>query len=122
MVKELVLCIWLQGKTITVKLADTHKGKPVQTQIPAAIVPLALPLSAGYPQPGKPHGSHPRVSYSYPHTMASYPPASYQSPTALAPYPSQPPVSYPQVPLKKDPIGPTNPMGMGGYPYYMGKQ
>ncbi|XWS66427.1 hypothetical protein CRYUN_Cryun05aG0198500 [Craigia yunnanensis] len=33
----------LGGRTIIVKLADTHKGKPVQTRLPAA---------AGYPQPG----------------------------------------------------------------------
>ncbi|KAH7554294.1 hypothetical protein JRO89_XS12G0157900 [Xanthoceras sorbifolium] len=115
----------LGARTIIVKLADTHKGKPAQTQLPAAVVPLGLPLAPGYSQPGKPHGGTQHVGYTYPQTVASYPTSSYQSPpAAAAPYPTQPPISYPLVPVKKDPVGlpPANPMGMGGYPYYIGKQ
>ncbi|KAJ0088913.1 hypothetical protein Patl1_33006 [Pistacia atlantica] len=116
----------LGGRSVTVKLADTHKGKPVQTQIPPPMINLAgIPLAAGYPQPGKVHANTPPVGYNYPQNVASYPNSSYASPpVAAAQYSTQPPMSYPQVPLKKDPIGipPTTPVGMGGYPFYLGKQ
>ncbi|XVE96079.1 hypothetical protein REPUB_Repub02eG0190500 [Reevesia pubescens] len=116
----------LGGRTIIVKLADTHKGKPVQTQLPAApVVPLALPMAPGYPQPGKAHPTVAPAGYTFPQTIASYPASSYSSPAAPpAPYPTQPPISYAPLPANKDPQGmlPSTPMGMGGYPYYIGKQ
>ena len=121
-----MVCVSLQGRTIIVKLADTHKGKPVQTQLPAAaVVPLALPMAPGYPQLGKAHPSAAPAGYAYPQPVASYPASSYSSPAATpAPYPSQPPIPYAPITAKKDPQGipPTTPMGMGGYPYYIGKQ
>jgi hypothetical protein len=43
---NLVLIAWLQGRTITVKLADTHKGKTVQMQSPAPMVPVPVPIAA----------------------------------------------------------------------------
>ena len=107
------------------KLADTHKGKPVQTQLPAAaVVPLALPMAPVYPQPGKAHITGAPAGYTYPQTVASYPASSYSSPAAApAPYPTQLPIPYAPLPAKKDLQGiPTTPMGMGGYPYYIGKQ
>lgn len=112
------------------KLADTHKGKLAQTQLPAAVVPLPLPLAAGYLQPGKPQANTPPVNYSYPQNLPSYPPSYTSPPAAPAPYPTQPPISYPPVPIKKEPIGPighhhphpTTPVGMGGFPYFVGKQ
>ncbi|EOY09463.1 RNA-binding family protein isoform 3 [Theobroma cacao] len=116
----------LGGRTIIVKLADTHKGKPVQTQLPAAaVVPVALPMAPSYPQPGKAHPTAAPAGYTYPQTIASYPASSYPSPPAApAPYPTQPLIPYAPLAAKKDPQGmpPTTPMGMGGYPYYIGKQ
>ncbi|KAJ9181158.1 hypothetical protein P3X46_009316 [Hevea brasiliensis] len=115
----------LGGRTIIVKLADTHKGKTVQTQLPAAVVPVPLPMAAGYIQPGKAHPGAAPVVYSYPQTMASYPASSYPSPpTAPAPYPPHSQISYAPVALRKEPVGlsPPTPMGMGGYPYYLPKQ
>ncbi|XVF56024.1 hypothetical protein PTKIN_Ptkin06aG0083500 [Pterospermum kingtungense] len=115
------------GRTIIVKLADTHKGRPVQTQLPAAaVVPLAVPMVPGYLQPGKANTAA-FAGYSYPQTVASYPASSYSSPAAApapAPYPAQPPIPYAPLVAKKDPPGipPTTPMGMGVYPYYYGKQ
>lgn len=113
----------LGGRSIIVKLADTHKGKPVQTQLPpSAIVPLPVPLAAGYSQPGKIHSGTVPVGYTYPQSIASYPPASY--PSSPAPYAAQPQLSYAPVAAGKDPVGlpaPT-PVGMPGYPYYMAKQ
>lgn len=119
------LCLfhWLQGRTIIAKLADTHKGKTVQTQLPAPIVPVPIPMAAGYAQPAKAHPAP--VGYSYPQTLASYPASSYPSPPAApAPYPTQSQISYTPVAVKKDPLGlsPPTPMGMGGYPYYLPKQ
>ncbi|EOY09462.1 hypothetical protein QUC31_010500 [Theobroma cacao] len=115
-----------KGRTIIVKLADTHKGKPVQTQLPAAaVVPVALPMAPSYPQPGKAHPTAAPAGYTYPQTIASYPASSYPSPPAApAPYPTQPLIPYAPLAAKKDPQGmpPTTPMGMGGYPYYIGKQ
>ena len=37
------------------KLVDSHKGKALQTQLPTAVVPMALPVVAGYPPPGNAH-------------------------------------------------------------------
>lgn len=82
------------------KLADSHKGRTVQAQLPPAMVPMALPLAAGYPQPGKAHAGATPVGYGYPQTVAAYPDSSYPSPPT-APYQAQS-----QIP----------------YPYYIGKQ
>lgn len=116
----------IQGRNLIVKLADSHKGRTIQTQLPAAMVPMALPLAAGYPQPGKAHASTTPVGYNYPQAVVSYPESSYPSPpTASAPYhPMQNQVSYAQVTLKKDSLGlpPTPPVGMAGYPYYIPKR
>lgn len=105
------------------KLADSHKGKSQQTQLPTAVVPMALPMAAGYQQPGNAHAGTVPVGYSYPQTVASYP-ASYPSstPTAPAPYQTQPQIHYAPVNLKKEPLGlPSTPVGIGGYPYYISK-
>ncbi|KAJ9184704.1 hypothetical protein P3X46_004406 [Hevea brasiliensis] len=116
----------LGGRTIIVKLADTHKAKTVQTQLPGPVVTVPLPMAAGYTQPGKEHPGAAPVGYSYPQTMASYPASSYPStPTAPAPYPPVSQISYaPPVAVNKEPVGlsPPTPMGMGGYPYYLPKQ
>ncbi|CAK7342376.1 unnamed protein product [Dovyalis caffra] len=117
----------LGGRTIIVKLADTHKGKTVQMQLPAPMVPVPVPMAAaGYAQPGKaPAGGGAPVGYPYPQTVASYPASSYPSPpVAPAPFPTQSQISYPQVSAKKESLGlsPTTPVGMGGYPYYYPKQ
>ncbi|KAI5313481.1 hypothetical protein L3X38_042657 [Prunus dulcis] len=90
----------LGGRNIIVKLADSHKGRTVQAQLLPAMVPLALPLAAGYPQPGKAHAGANPVGYGYPQTVAAYPDSSYPSPPT-APYQAQS-----QIP----------------YPYYIGKQ
>lgn len=124
--------VWLQGRSIIVKLADSHKGKMIQAQLSTAVVPIALPLAAGYPQqPGKPPASATPVAYTYPQAGATYPaypgpptgPAPYSS-TAPAPYPSQPQMPYSSATVMKDPLGlpPTPTVGMGGYPYYFAKQ
>ncbi|KAI5585744.1 hypothetical protein BDE02_06G165500 [Populus trichocarpa] len=117
----------LGGRTITVKLADTHKGKTVQMQSPAPMVPVPVPMAAaGYAQPGKaPVGSGTPVGYPYHQTVASYPASSYPNPpVAPAPYPTQSQVSYAPVSAKKELLGlsSTPPVGMGGYPYYYPKQ
>ncbi|KAI9393175.1 hypothetical protein POPTR_006G190900v4 [Populus trichocarpa] len=117
----------LGGRTITVKLADTHKGKTVQMQSPAPMVPVPVPIAAaGYAQPGKaPVGSGTPVGYPYHQTVASYPASSYPNPpVAPAPYPTQSQVSYAPVSAKKELLGlsSTPPVGMGGYPYYYPKQ
>ncbi|EXB93643.1 Uncharacterized RNA-binding protein [Morus notabilis] len=113
------------GRTVIVKLADSHKGRTAQTQLPTAMVPMALPLGGGYPHPGKAHHSTAPGGYGYPQMAAPYPDSSYSSPTALpGPYQMQPQVSYPPASSKNDSFGPppTMPMGTGGYPYYMTKQ
>ncbi|XVE75700.1 hypothetical protein DITRI_Ditri12bG0113900 [Diplodiscus trichospermus] len=116
----------LGGRAVIVKLADTHKGKPVQTQLPAAaVVPLALPMAPGYPQPSKAHPTAAPAGYTYPQTVASYPAPAFSSGAAAPPpYPTQPPIPYAPLAANKDSQGipPTSPMGMGGYPYYIGKQ
>ncbi|KAJ7976019.1 UBP1-associated protein 2C [Quillaja saponaria] len=115
----------LGGRNIIVKFADSHKGKTGQTQLPAAMVPMGLPVASGYSQPGNPHVNTAPIGYNYPQTVAPYPSSSYLSPpNAPTPYPSQGPVSYAPVTGKKDQIGlpPTPPVGMGNYPYYIAKQ
>ncbi|KAH7512405.1 hypothetical protein FEM48_Zijuj12G0087400 [Ziziphus jujuba var. spinosa] len=115
----------LGGRNLIVKLADSHKGRTMQTQLPAAMAPMSLPMAGGYPQPGKAHANTASVGYGYPQNMV-YPDSSYPSPpTASAPYAMQNQVPYAQqVALKKDSFGlpSTTPMGMGGYPYYIPKQ
>ncbi|KAG5252777.1 UBP1-associated protein [Salix suchowensis] len=111
------------GRTIIVKLADSHKSKTVQMQVPAPMVPLQVPMGAGgYAQPGKAaaSGGAP-VGYPYPQTIASYPASSYPNPpVAPAPYPTQSQISYAPVSSKKELLGhsPAPPAGMGGYPPY----
>ncbi|KAE8098874.1 hypothetical protein FH972_016906 [Carpinus fangiana] len=114
----------LGGRNIIVKLADSHKGKLQQTQLATAVVPMALPMAAGYQQPGNAHAGTVPVGYSYPQSVAPYPAASFPSPpTAPAPYQTQPQFHYAPVNLKKDPLGlPSTPVGIGGYPYYISKQ
>ncbi|KAL0428594.1 UNVERIFIED_CONTAM: UBP1-associated protein 2C [Sesamum latifolium] len=105
------------GRNITVKLADNYKGKVPQAQLPAAVVPVPVHMTAGYQQTG---GGAP-IGYTYPQPMASYPTASYTSPpTAAAPYSAQPQYSYPQYGVKKETPQPQT--ALGGYPYYMPKQ
>ncbi|PSS01837.1 UBP1-associated protein like [Actinidia chinensis var. chinensis] len=114
----------LGGRNITVKLADNHKGKMVQPQLAAAMVPVPIPLASGYPQAGKAHSSAVPVGYMYPQPVAAYASTAYPSaPTAAAPYPTQPQMSYSPFGVK-DPLGPptTPPVGMSGYPYYIAKQ
>ncbi|KAL0338005.1 UNVERIFIED_CONTAM: RNA-binding protein 24 [Sesamum calycinum] len=107
----------LGGRNITVKLADNYKGKVPQSQLPAAVVPVPVHMTAGYQQTG---GGAP-IGYTYPQPMASYPTASYTSPpTAAAPYSAQPQYSYPQYGVKKETPQPQT--ALGGYPYYMPKQ
>ncbi|KAK4392421.1 UBP1-associated protein 2C [Sesamum angolense] len=107
----------LGGRNITVKLADNYKGKVPQSQLPAAVVPVPVHMTAGYQQTG---GGAP-IGYTYPQPMASYPTASYTSPpTAAAPYSAQLQYSYPQYGVKKETPQPQT--ALGGYPYYMPKQ
>ncbi|XP_077210803.1 UBP1-associated protein 2B-like [Tasmannia lanceolata] len=109
----------LGGRTIIVKLADTQKTKAVQTQVPAAMVPIAIPFPAGYVQPGNAQVvTTAPVGYSaYPHALAAYPASAY--PTAGPQYALQPQISYAQVAVKKEPAGlPVGaPTGVSGYPY-----
>ncbi|KAL2480555.1 UBP1-associated protein 2C [Abeliophyllum distichum] len=111
------------GRNITVKLADNYKGKVMQSQLPAAVVPVPVPmtgLTAAYP-PKAYSGAPAPVGYTYPQPMATYPAAPYASPpTPAAQYSVQPQFSYPQYALKKD--TPPAPTALGGYPYYMQKQ
>ncbi|WCJ33992.1 RNA-binding (RRM/RBD/RNP motifs) family protein [Euphorbia peplus] len=111
------------GRTVNVKLADTHKGKTVPAQQSLGpVVPLPMPIAPGYMQPGKPHPGTPPVGYSYPQSMTSYSASSYPSPPrAPVPYPPHSQIPYPPINVKKEPIGmsPPTPMGMGGYPYYL---
>ncbi|XP_019054325.1 PREDICTED: UBP1-associated protein 2C-like [Nelumbo nucifera] len=38
----------LGGKNLTVKLADTQKGKVLQAQLPAAMLPIAIPMPTNW--------------------------------------------------------------------------
>ncbi|MQM07957.1 hypothetical protein Taro_040812 [Colocasia esculenta] len=106
----------LGGRNINVKLADSHKGRVAQPQMPAAVVPVAIPVPTPYLQPGKTHASATSVGYGsysqpvayhnvYPHTSSQYPP--------------QPQISYPAVAANKDLVG--FPAGASGNPYYSGR-
>ncbi|XP_059668497.1 UBP1-associated protein 2A-like [Cornus florida] len=116
----------LGGRTITVKLADNHRGRVAQTQIPSSsIVPVPVPLASGYPQAGRAYSSTALVAYTYPQSGATYPTSAYQSPpAAAAPYATQPRISYPSFAVNKDSLGPTpaTPAGSGGYLCYIPKQ
>ncbi|KAK6941909.1 RNA recognition motif domain [Dillenia turbinata] len=115
----------LGGRNITVKLADSHKGRAPQTQLPPAAVPAPVPMTAGYAPPTKPNISTPPIGYNYPQAAPTYPPSAYQSPpAAAAPYLSQPLNPYVAAAVKKEPHGlpPTAPMSLSGYPYYFPKQ
>lgn len=112
----------LGGRNITVKLADNHKSKVMQTQLPTPVVPVPMAMTASYPHGhNMPPSSGTPVGYNYPPQMPAYPGATYSSPPVGAgAYPAQQQSSYPQfVALKKDP--PTT-QTLGGYPYYMQKQ
>ncbi|KAL6987041.1 hypothetical protein U1Q18_012801 [Sarracenia purpurea var. burkii] len=96
----------------------------VQPQLPAAMVPVPIPLASGYPQPGKAYSSTAPIGYTYPQPVATYASATYPGPPTAAPlYPTQPHISYSPFSVK-DPLGPptTPPAGMSGYPYYIAKQ
>lgn len=108
----------LGGRNITVKLADSHKGRVTQPQLPAAMVPIALPLPAGYAQPVKSHVvSASSVGYApYPH-LAAYPAAYPNAPVQYQPPP--PHMSY----ANNGPIGASGSVPLGvSYPYYVQKQ
>ncbi|XP_077215439.1 uncharacterized protein LOC143849987 [Tasmannia lanceolata] len=88
----------LGGRTITVRLADSHKTKVVQPQQQQTMVPIATPLPADY---GKAHVTTTPVGYStYPQALVAYPNNPY--PTASPQYPQQPQISYAQAPVKRD--------------------
>ncbi|URE38550.1 hypothetical protein MUK42_33569, partial [Musa troglodytarum] len=113
--KELFICT---GRNITVKLADSPKSKIIQSQVPAAMVPITIPVPVGYAQTGKTQiGSSATVGYaSYPPAMAAYP-AAY--PNAQIQYPTAPQVSYPQT-GKRESVGlpAVASPGITGFPYY----
>ncbi|CAI9782763.1 unnamed protein product [Fraxinus pennsylvanica] len=81
------------GRNITVKLADNYKGKVVQSQLTAAVVPVPVQMTgftAAYP-PKSYAGAPAPVGYTYPQPMATYPNAPYASPpTQAAQYSVQP--------------------------------
>ncbi|KAL3534196.1 hypothetical protein ACH5RR_002657 [Cinchona calisaya] len=113
----------LGGRNITVKLADNHKGKVLQTQLPPApVVSVPVGLTSSYPTPYTVHsGSGTPVVYAYPQPLAAYPSSLYPSPPLVAAvYSGQPETSYSQFPHKSQ--SPTPPPALGGYPYYMPKQ
>ncbi|KAK1282734.1 hypothetical protein QJS10_CPB22g01470 [Acorus calamus] len=101
-------------RNITIKLAESHKIRGPQTQIPPAVVPLPVPLSARYAQPGKTHiGGPGPVGYAhYPRSLTTYPPGFSTSPSQ---YSQQSQIPYPHINPKKDLIG--LPAPIGGYPY-----
>ncbi|KAK8964147.1 hypothetical protein KSP40_PGU014890 [Platanthera guangdongensis] len=108
----------LGGRTLTVKLADTqHKGKMMQSQVPATVVPIAIPIP-GYPQ-----------SINSPTSAAgalTYAPYLYHNPYSNVPQPHyllQPQVPYAHIGAKKEPYGipSVSPSGLPGYPYYITK-
>lgn len=111
-------CIWFQGRNLVVRLAENQKPKMVQAQLPPALVPITIPVPAGYVQSGKTHvaGTVP-ISYpAYPQAIAAYPTAAY--PSATPHYQPQPQMQHAQVAVKNDPTGlPAGaPMGLR-YPY-----
>ncbi|CAL9041485.1 UBP1-associated protein 2C [Musa acuminata AAA Group] len=111
----------LGGRNITVKLADSPKSKIMQSQVPAAMVPITIPVPVGYAQTGKAQiGSSATVGYaSYPPALAAYP-AAY--PNAQIQYPTAPQVSYPQT-AKRESVGlpAVASTGITGFPYYVTK-
>ncbi|KAJ4968794.1 hypothetical protein NE237_015495 [Protea cynaroides] len=114
------------GRNITVKVADTQKGKVVQT-LPAAMVPITIPLQAGYAQQGKAHINAANVGYSaYPPSVAAYPSTAYPDHAAAsaALYAPQTQISYAQVAVKKEPVEFSTgaPAGVSTWPYYIPRQ
>ncbi|URE38549.1 hypothetical protein MUK42_33569 [Musa troglodytarum] len=105
----------------TLGLADSPKSKIIQSQVPAAMVPITIPVPVGYAQTGKTQiGSSATVGYaSYPPAMAAYP-AAY--PNAQIQYPTAPQVSYPQT-GKRESVGlpAVASPGITGFPYYVTK-
>ncbi|XP_039142531.1 UBP1-associated protein 2C-like isoform X2 [Dioscorea cayenensis subsp. rotundata] len=109
----------LGGRNITVKLADSHKSKVIQTQAPMSMGPLALPYQHGFTQQGKSHAVSPDpVGYaSYTHALPSYPTAYGNAPSGFA---HQPQTSY--MGLKKDQPGlPSTTTGVTGFSFYAAK-
>ncbi|KAH7660346.1 RNA recognition motif domain-containing protein [Dioscorea alata] len=109
----------IDGRNITVKLADSHKSKVIQTQAPMSMAPLALPYQHGFAQQGKSHAVSPDpVGYaSYTHGLPSYPTAYGNAPSGFA---NQPQTSY--MGLKKDQPGlPSTTTGVTGYSFYAAK-
>ncbi|KAI0516506.1 hypothetical protein KFK09_009182 [Dendrobium nobile] len=108
----------LAGRSITVKLINTHhKGKLMQTQVPATVVPIAIPILATYPKDPK----SPIRTATAPVAYASYMyNSSYVNP--LSHYLLQSQVPYPHV-SAKEPYGipSPSPTGISGYPYYFTK-
>lgn len=98
--------LWLQGRNVFVKYADSHKGKTGQPVIGQL---AALPVAPGYVQMqhATTHISSPQVGYNYPQAIGSYP----------APYPGSATAPYPTVSGMS-----TSPVGMNNYPYYYPKQ
>lgn len=103
------------------KLADSPKSKIMQSQVPAAMVPITIPVPVGYAQTGKAQiGSSATVGYaSYPPALAAYPTAY---PNAQIQYPTAPQVSYPQT-AKRESVGlpAVASTGITGFPYYVTK-
>lgn len=113
-----LICLFvLQGRNITVKLADS-KNKATQGQLPPTLLPIPIPISAAFSQPGKNQVSTATAYAPYPQLLPSYPPVSY--PGAPTPYPHQSHGSYSPLSAKKEHIGfpSAPPTGLSGYPYY----
>lgn len=108
----------LAGRALTVKLADSqHKAKMMQSQVPTAVVPIAIPIP-GYPQsvnsPTSPAGA------------LNYAPYLYHNPYPNTPQPHyllQPQSPYAHIGAKKEPYGipSPSPTGLPSYPYYIMK-
>ncbi|KAJ0809144.1 putative RNA recognition motif domain, nucleotide-binding alpha-beta plait domain superfamily [Helianthus annuus] len=109
----------LGGRSITVKLADNPKNKPVQAQV--GMVPVHM---AGYGDSAKPHPHphlhpNPNVGYTYPGVIP-YPHQPPPPAPAPLPYPIQPHMSYTQYTPRKESMGPSAapPMGLANYHQY----
>lgn len=94
----------------------------MQGQFPATVVPIPVPIQAGYPQTGKTHvAPAATVAYApYPQPLSAYP-ALYPNPQSQ--YPAQPHLSYATQPTKKETFGlpAASSASVAGYPYYVTK-
>ncbi|PKA47320.1 Glycine-rich RNA-binding protein 4, mitochondrial [Apostasia shenzhenica] len=105
------------GRSITVKLADTqHKSRALHSQVPTAVVPIAIPIPAAYPQTGK----SPSRSAAAPVTYAPYP---YPYATHYSNAPPQSHIPYHDISGKKEQYGlhSASPSGISSYPYYFSR-